>query len=186
MARPNPNPRMQRGMRASRRSGYVMLVALILISLITVLGTTTLSLAGVDHRIAIYNRHHMVILNASHAGTVHARNVLESEDPPNENLDSSGDTWPEFVQASEGESHYGGISFNQNLGVYWVEAVYQKCAPPPPGYSTEQGNQHFRADFWNMESMARMQDSSYEDLNETQAQTIATVRKVVHGPCKIR
>ncbi len=172
--------------RKPGRAGYVMLIALILIALLTVLGTTTLSLAGVDHRIAIYNRHHMVIFNASHAGTVHARNVLESENPPNENLDSAGDTWPEFVQKTEGDNFFGGISFSQNLGVYWVEAIYQKCANPPPGYSTEQGRQHFRSDFWNMESSARMQDTSYVSLNETQAKSIATIRKVVHGSCKIR
>ena len=170
----------------ARRSGYVMLIALILIALLTVLGTTTLSLAGVDHRIAIYNRHHMVIFNASHAGTVHARNLLESKNPPNENLDSAGDTWPEFVAKVDADASFGGIAFTQNLGVYWVEAIYQKCGDPPPGYSTEQGRQHFRSDFWNLESTARMQNSSYVDLNETQAMTIATVRKVVHGSCKIR
>ena len=170
----------------ARRAGYVMLIALILIALLTVLGTTTLSLAGVDHRIAIYNRHHMVIFNASHAGTVHARNKLETKNPKNENMDSAGDTWPEFIEKAAGDTKFGGISFSQNLGVYWVEAIYQKCANPPPGYSTEAGRQHFRSDFWNLESSARMQNSSYESLNETQALTIATVRKVVHGSCKIR
>ena len=148
-----------------------------------------MSLAGVDNRIAVYNRLHMVVMNAAHAGTEHARNTLESENPPSENLDSAGDTWGEFVQATEAEANFEGIAFSssaQNLGVYWVEAVYQKCSQPPPGYSTELGNQGFRSDFWNMESTARLQDTTYSNVNEAQARAVATLRKVVWGACKIR
>ncbi len=172
-----------------KKSGYVMMLALVLIAVLAVIGATTLSLAGVDNRIAVYNRLHMVVMNAAHAGTEHARNMLESENPANENLDSAGDTWAEFVQATEAESSFGGIAFAssaQNLGVYWVEAVYQKCSQPPPGYSTELGNQGFRSDFWNMESTARLQNSSYANVNEAQGRAIATLRKVVWGACKIR
>ena len=172
-----------------KRSGYVMMIALVLIAILAVVGATTLSLAGVDNRIAVYNRLHMVVMNAAHAGTEHARNMPESENPPNENLDSAGDTWGEFVQATEAEASFEGIAFAgsaQNLGVYWVEAVYQKCSQPPPGYSTELGNQGFRSDFWNMESTARLQDSTYANVNEAQARAVATLRKVVWGACKIR
>ena len=175
--------------RRRKQSGYVMMVALILLAIIAVIGATTLSLAGVDNRIAIYNLKHMVVMNAAHAGTEHARNVLESENPPAENLDSAGDSWGEFVKATEAETNFEGIAFAssaQNLGVYWVEAVWAKCLQPPPGYSTELGNQGFRSDFWNMESTARLQDSSYSNLNESQAKAVATLRKVVWGPCKIR
>ena len=176
-------------MLRSAKKGYVMMLALVMIAILAVIGATTLSLAGVDNRIAVYNRLHMVVLNAAHAGTEHARNMLESENPPNENLDSAGDTWVEFVQATEAEANFEGISFAstaQNLGVYWVEAVYQKCSQPPPGYSTELGNQGFRSDFWNMESTARLQDTTYANVNEAQARSIATLRKVVWGACKIR
>ena len=175
--------------QSRKRSGYVMMLSLVLIAILAVVGATTLSLAGVDNRIAVYNRLHMVVMNAAHAGTEHARNVLESENPPAENLDSAGDTWAEFVQSTEAEANFEGIAFAssaQNLGVYWVEAVYQKCSQPPPGYSTELGNQGFRSDFWNMEATARLQDSSYSNVNEAQARAIATLRKVVWGPCKIR
>ncbi len=37
-----------------------------------------------------------------------------------------------------------------------------------------------------MESQARMQDSSYANINETQATTAAVLRKVIRGTCKIR
>jgi Tfp pilus assembly protein PilX len=172
-----------------KKSGYVMMLALVLMAVLSVIGATTLSLAGVDNRIAVYNRLHMVVMNAAHAGTEHARNMLENENPTNENLDSAGDTWAEFVQATEAEASFEGISFAssaQNLGVYWVEAVYQKCSQPPPGYSTELGNQGFRSDFWNMESTARLQDSSYANVNEAQGRAVATLRKIVWGACKIR
>ena len=177
--------------RVRRRgeSGYVLMVALILLAIISVIGSTTLNLAGVDRRIAIHNRLHMVVLNTAQAGTVHARNVLESEDPPAENLDSAGDTWGSFVLPTEGETTFGGIAFSgtgQNLGVYWVEAIYHKCANPPPGYSTEIGRVGFRSDFWNMESTSRMQDTSYANINESQAKAVSTVRKVVWGACRAR
>jgi len=176
-------------LRQRSEGGYVLMVALILLAIISVIGSTTLNLAGIDRRIAIHNRLHMVVLNTAQAGTVHARNVLESEDPPAENLDSGGDTWGSFVLATEGETNFGGISFSgtgQNLGVYWVEAIYHKCANPPPGYSTEIGRVGFRSDFWNMESTARMQNSSYTNINESQALAVSTVRKVVWGACRAR
>ena len=170
--------------------GYVLMVALILLALISVIGSTTLNLAGIDRRIAIHNRLHMVVLNTAHAGTEHARNTLESENPPAENLDSaSTDTWGDFVKSTEGEANFEGIAFQsaaQNLGVYWVEAFYHKCANPPPGYSTELGRQGFRSDFWNLQSTSRMQDNSYANINESQAIAVSTVRKVVWGACRAR
>ncbi len=175
--------------RFQGRGGYVMLVALLLMALIGVMGATSLSLAGVDQRISHHNRKHMVLVNTSHAGTEHGRNDLENENPPSENLDSAGDTWPAFVVATDGESHFGGIAYsssNQNLGVYTVEAIYIKCSNPPPGYSTELGRTHFRSDYWMMDAAAKLQDSTYADVTETSARSIATLRKVVQGSCKIR
>ena len=180
---------MRRGPLFRRRDGYVMLVALVLMALIGIMGATSLSVAGVDQRISHHNRKHMVLVNTSHAGTEHGRNVLEDENPPIENIDSTGDTWPAFVEASEGEDYYGGIAYqtsNQNLGVYTVEAIYVKCSNPPPGYSTELGRTHFRSDYWMMDAQAAIQDSTYTDITETTARSIATLRKVVQGSCKIR
>ena len=171
---------------ASSREGFVMLVTLIIMALITVMGATSLSVAGVDHRIASHNRRHMVVFNTSVAGTDHARAKLETENPPAENVDSAGDSHGDFVTQSQGDTKFGGTSFDQNLGVYWVEAVYERCSNPPPGYSTEQGRASFRSDYWSMYSTSRMTDSSFSDLNESQSITVATIRKVVRGPCKVR
>jgi hypothetical protein len=179
--------RYQNPLRA--RDGYVMLVALILMALIGVMGATSLSVAGVDQRIAHHNRKHLMLVNTSHAGTEHGRNLLGDENPPNENIDSAGDTWPAFIEATDGETYYGGISYassNQNLGVYTVEAIYIKCSNPPPGYSTELGRSHFRSDYWMMDAEATMQDSTYSSVNATTARTVSTLRKVMLGSCKIR
>lgn len=168
------------------RHGYVMLVALILMAILSVIGATTLSLAGTDQRISVHNRKHMLVLNTASAGTEHARYQLEYENPPNEGLDSAPDTYPEFVTAEEAEADFEGLAYSHNLGVYWVSAVYQRCGYPPPGYSTEIGRNQFRADYWLMESTARMQDESYTNINETQANTASLIRKVLRGTCKIR
>jgi len=172
--------------RVSGRRGYVMLVALILMAILSVVGATTLSVASTDQRIAVHNRKHMMVLNTASAGTEHARYELETTNPPNEGVDSAGDTYPDFVTAEDAETDFGGLAYTHNLGVYWVSAVYQRCGYPPPGYSTEIGRNQFRADYWLMESTARMQDTSYNNVNETQANASSLIRKVLRGTCKIR
>lgn len=178
---------------ASDRRGYVMLVALIIMALIAVIAATSLEVAGVDQRIAIHNQRHMMMFNTSTAGVEHARAIIDEEAPVSENLDSAGDSYAAYVTASEAESMFGGTSYGsnglgQNLGVYYVEAVYERCANPPPGYSTEAGRNGFRSDFWSMESTSMMTDntSTWAPMNDLEAQTVATVRNVVFGNCKVR
>lgn len=171
---------------ADRRDGYIMLVALILLAILSVIGATSLSVAGVDQRIALHNRKHMLVVNTADAGTQHARWQLEHEDPPNEGLDTGPDTFGDFVRATEAESMYGGLAYTHNLGVYWVEATYMRCGNPPPGYSTEMGRNQFRSDYWEMSSTARMMDTSYSNINETQATTAGIYRKVILGTCIVR
>lgn len=174
---------MQR--RARGRRGYAMLVALVLIALITIIGSTSLSVAGVDQRVATHNRRHMMVLNTADAGTEHARFQLQSENPADEGWDTS-DTGGMFVPKAEGETMLEGIAFPMNQGVYEVSAIYQKCSNPPPGFSTELGRAAFRSDFWDMHSSATFDDSTWQEMNPTRAEAVATLRKVVHGPCKIR
>jgi hypothetical protein len=101
-------------------------------------------------------------------------------------MDSAGDSWGDWVPMSTGDTMFDGTNFDQNLGAYWVEAVYERCSNPPPGYSTEQGRAAFRADYWTMTSRSRMVDTSLTDINEMQSTTVSTVRKVVRGACKMR
>lgn len=177
---------VSRPLRPAPRGGYVMLIALLLMALLAVLGATTLSIAGTDQRIALYNRKHMLVLNTADAGTEHARWQLSYKNPPNEGLDTAGDTWGDFVPSTEAEADFGGSTYMHNLGVYWVSAVYQRCGYPPPGYSTEIGRNQFRADYWSMESTARIQDTVGTNLNATQATSVSLIRKVLQGTCKIR
>lgn len=169
-----------------RRDGYIMLVALILLAILSVIGATSLSVAGVDQRIALHNRKHMLVVNTAHAGTEHARWQLEHENPPHEGLDTAPDTFGDFVKATEGEAMFGGLAYTHNLGVYWVQATYLRCGNPPPGYSTEIGSNQFRSDYWEMTSTARMQDASYTNINETQATAAGIYRKVILGTCVVR
>jgi len=180
------NPPTTSAVSRPQRRGYAMLLAMLLIAILAVIGATTLSVAGVDQRIALHNRKHMMVMNTSDAGTEHARYQLEHENPPNEGLAADEDTWPDFVEATEGEGKYGGLEYAHNLGVYWVQATYHRCGNPPPGYSTEIGNTKFRSDYWEMKSQARMQDTSYSNINETSSTTVLLLRKVVKGTCKVR
>lgn len=175
--------------RPGGRRGYVMLVALILMALLTVIGLTSLRTAGVDVQVAHYNRKHMVLINAAAAGSQHGRAELQVRDPSGEQLDSGPDSWGPFINSTDGESVYGGSGYAQNLGLYVVEAVYQRCSQPPPGYSTELGRQSFRSDYWAMTSTATFQDfdgTTFSELNDAEARSVSVVRKVVQGTCKIR
>lgn len=192
---PNAPVRLLGAPRRSNEQGYILLVALLIMAVLAVLGSSTLQVAGIDHRIAVQNRKHMMTLNTSHAGTEHARASLMFEDPPVEGLDSGPDTYGDFVTATEAETDFGGIAYasngggrsSHNLGVYWVSATFHRCGNPPPGYSTELGQNKFRADYWEMESTARMQSSTSSGaVNETTATTSMMVRKVKFGTCKIR
>jgi hypothetical protein len=175
-----------RHLSRSRREGYVMLVALVLLALLAVIGSSSLTIAGVDQRIAVQNRKHMMVLNTAIAGTEHARDQLRWRQPINEGIDS-GDTSNDYITASVAEDAYDGLKYAHNLGVYWVSATFHRCGQPPPGYSAESGRIGFRSDYWEMTSTARMQeDTTYQNLNETQAVTSAMIRKVVQGTCKVR
>lgn len=186
--RPNVPPSAPSGLRHDRRGtreGYAMLIALILLAVIAIIGATSLSVAGVDERVATHNRRHLIMVNTADAGTEHARYELMSTDPPNEGWDTA-DTGSSFVTNVDGETTFAGITFPMSQGVYEVDAVYQKCANPPPGYSTEAGRTAFRSDFWDMQSRSSYVDTTYAETNPTKATVIATLRKVVHGSCKIR
>ncbi len=168
------------------RRGYVLLVALVVLAILTVIGATSLSLAGVDQRIAYFNQKQAVLMFTSEAGTQHARKELETRIPPNENIDSAGDTWPSYLDMDDADAVFEPFEVPQNLGVYVVEAIFQKCSAPPPGYSTEVGRQGFRSDYWAMESTATMVDSTFTELNQAEAKSVAIVRKVMKNACKIR
>jgi hypothetical protein len=168
------------GKRGER--GYVLLVALILMAILSVIGATSLSVAGVDQRIASHNRKHMMIVNSADAGTVHARYELGLAEPEAEWGDSA-DT-AAWIDLTDGEAQFGGIAYTHNLGVYRVEAIYERCSNPPPGYSTEEGSQKFRSDYWRMESTATMRDAAYQNVNETTAMVVSTIRRVARGSCK--
>lgn len=180
----SPNGALRTRIFASRK-GYVLLVALILMGLIGIIGASSLSLAGIDHRIAHHNQKYMMLVTTNHAGADHGRLELAEENPQGENWDSidSGN----FVTMSEGDGEFGGTSFDQNMGVYWVDAVFEKCGNPPPGYSTEQGNTGFRSDYWEMWSSARQMDTTMtSEMNETITTSTQTQRKIQSGPCKFR
>ena len=153
----------------SDRRGYVMLVALLLMGIIGIIGASTLSAAGIDHRIAHHNQKYMMLITTSHAGADHARLKLTG-----------------WLTKSEGDNQFDGIGFDQNLGVYWVDAIFEKCGNPPPGYSTEQGNQGFHSDYWAMWAYARQVDGSGTNQNQTITTSVATHRKLESGPCKFR
>ena len=88
---------------------------------LAVIGATTLSVAGVDQRIALHNRKHMMVMNTGDAGTEHARYQLEHEDPPNEGVEPRRRHLARFRAGDRREdTMFDGLSYAHNLRVYWV------------------------------------------------------------------
>lgn len=177
----------QRFLRRNRR-GYVILIALFVLGLLSVLGTTTLNISGIDYQIAIRNKRHMLVLNTASGGNEDARNKIQSTLPASEGYDAQGyeDTSIDFISQSEAEGDFGGLAYTHNLGVYWVDAFYQRCGNPPPGYSTELGRNGFRSDYWDMKSTGKITSSAYVQKNPTEATTHTIIRMVMKGPCRVR
>ena len=178
----------------SHRRGYIMLVAMVLLALLAVMGTSTMNIAGIDQRIAYRNRQHGVVVHTSHAGTEHARDLMrEKVLPASEGFNQYGfEDTAVFISKATGETDFGGLAYKtasgvHNLGVYIVDAVYLRCGNPPPGYSTEQGRNGFRSDYWEIESTATMVDSSVTVSSNASKATINTmIRMVMRGGCKVR
>ena len=93
--------------RRSRR-GYIMAITMVMVVILSIAGTTTLNLSGVDQRIASRNRQHMLVFNTSDAGTNHARNKLKNTQPTSEGFSANGaeDTSTTFVTKAAGETSY--------------------------------------------------------------------------------
>lgn len=176
-------------MDLSRRSaderGYAMLVALILIAIITIIGATSLSIAGVDQRVANYTRRHMAITDAADAGGEHARMQMMFELPADEGWDTAAQM---FLEESDAQSWFEGDVVSMPLGNYEVAASFAKCGQPPPGYSTEEGQAAFRADYWEMDSHAWFEsmESAGGQSNPSEARVATMIRKVMRGACTER
>lgn len=166
------------------RQGYAMLIALILMAVLTVIGATSLSVAGVDQRIAIHTRRHMTVMDAADAGSTHSRYQLMHEQPLNEGWDT-GDASTRFVPSTDANTWFEGVDVATNQGTYDVDATYDKCSLPPTGYSTESGT-GFRSDYWDMSAHSWFEDSSAAQTTAHESTVVVTLRKVMHGPCKIR
>jgi len=166
-----------------------MLVAMVLLALLAVLGTSTLNIAGIDQRIASRNRQHVVVVNTASAGNEDGRDDIRYNLPASEGYNMNGyrDS-AVFITKAEADSSFQGslLNYSHNLGVYQVDATYHRCGNPPPGYSTEQGRNGFRADYWELESVATMTDLNYSNSNASTATTSTMIRMVMRGSCKVR
>ncbi len=174
------NPRL-RG-----RRGYAMLVALVLIAIITIIGGTSLSIAGVDQRVANYTRRHAAVVDAADAGGTHARMQLMFALPDDEGWDP--DAPQVFVEEADGATYFEGDATMMPLGSYQVAASFAKCGTPPKGYSTEEGNTGWRSDYWAMEANSWFESTTTggEQTNPSEARVTTMLRKVMQGSCKIR
>ena len=149
-----------------------MLVAMVLLALLAVMGTSTMNIAGIDQRIAYRNRQHAVVVHTSHAGTEHARDLMRESASSllrKDLISMEMKTLRCLLRRQQVRlilvvSRTKTASGVHNLGVYVVDAVYLRCGNPPPGYSTEQGRNGFRSDYWEMESIATMTDTSYSNM----------------------
>ena len=155
-----------------------MLVALLLMALLSIVGASTLRVAGIDNRIALQNRKHMMVLNTSHAGTEHAREKIQDEDPVDENTDTNPDTFADFVKATEAEAEFEGLAYTHNLGVYWclrcITVVVIRLRAILPSW--DKTNITPITGRWSPHG--QQEEGTYSNINETLAMTSMMVRHV--------
>ena len=130
-----------------RQRGYVMIVAMILLALLAVLGTSTLNIAGIDQRIAYRNRQHMVVLHTANAGVEHAREQIQTSLPASEGYDVNGTRDSDlYITQTEGDTEFAGYSFgNQTvfleMGIHPVDSVLRCGRLSIDNLSNRFGNQ---------------------------------------------
>ena len=136
-----------------------MLVAMVLLALLAVLGTSTLNIAGIDQRIA-YEIVNMLLLCILRTQVLKMlMTVCETVYYPHRKASMNMElkillcSLQRHLQ-SEFVLTYHTASGVHNLGVYQVDE-HIIDVESTPGYSTEQGRNGFRSDYWEMNPSQR-------------------------------
>lgn len=172
-----PSPR-QRG-----EEGYVLVIALVVMTALTVLGVASMSTTNIDLNITGNLRRTETARYASIAGTEHARLKLAEGGLPDPSevmyFGESSGTVPYYIDDDEAKIL---PTTGDDGSTYRVRAQFVKCGGPPSGYSLER----FHSQYFDFISNGYLVDSADATIGATQVTSALTVRKVLEGVCYMR
>jgi len=160
--------------------GIAMAIALIAMTILTILGVAAMSGAELDLRQAHNMRRWEQARYASMAGTEHARLEIQQGNIPSQDqvvyfdeIDATPTYYIDETQAEVLETN------NVTLGTYTVQAVAVKCSGPPAGYSIEQ----YYSQYFDLYSEGVLKDDNGELKSHASSTNALTVRNVQDGKC---
>jgi type II secretory pathway pseudopilin PulG len=175
--------------RRQSRSGYVMLIALVLFGVLTTVGAMTLSMSSADQRVAYHQERYVAARYAAMAAVQHGRFQLLFNTPTEDGWTNPSTGFaPSGALVTIAADYRGATDWSPSFGplVPNYDAYYrfERCGGAPAGYSAEMGPNSFRTDYWRV-----LGDASYNTAiadNSSTARSRAIVSKVTKGACQVR
>ncbi len=174
------------GRRRGAEGGYVLVLALVLMTALTVLGVTAVTTSNIDLRITQNLRQLEQARYASMAGGEHARRMfIMGQEPTIDQVAYFGDDDPSaygtyFIDSSTAND----LALSTVEGEYQVKTVWLSCGGAPAGYSLDK----FHASFFDLWSEGYLTTNAgvVSPAMSAQVTTVSTLRRVMEGPCFMR
>ena len=174
--------------RARRRpgeEGYALVLALVVMTALTILGVSAVTQSNVDLKISRNLRHLEQARYASMAGNEHGRRMfVRGEVPAISDVYYFGQpepvpTPPPYIPEASANTLMVGEG---RKGVYKVDVIWVTCGGPPAGYSLDK----FHSSFFDLQSRGTLEDLAGNSLSPAEVTTLSTLRRVMNGPCYMR
>lgn len=178
--------------RNQGEEGFALVLALVLLTALTILGVSAITTSNLDLKITRNLRHLEQARYASMAGGEHARQLmLKGQIPDTTGVSYFGsddienptdyyiDNDPGTTDIPDGEMLHIG---NDNNGAYQVNVVWISCGGPPAGYSIDK----YHSSFFDLRSQGFLVDDAGNHISNANVTTISTMRRVMSGPCYMR
>lgn len=181
-ARPQRRGRVRRG---AGEGGYALVLALVVMTALTILGVSSVASSNVDLKISRNLRHLEQARYASIAGNEHGRrmfidgNVPATSDVSYFGTDDIANPSNWYITQADANDLVVGTD---RKGSYRVNVIWVTCGGPPAGYSLDK----FHSSFFDLRSEGSLTDLSDVSISAASVTTMSTLRRVMNGPCYMR
>lgn len=171
--------------RREGEEGYALVLALVVMTALTVLGVSAVASSNVDLKISRNMRQLEQARYASMAGNEHGRQLFISGDVPaltdvsyfgTDDIENPS-TW--YIPQTDANDLM--LSTVQK-GTYQVNVIWVTCGGPPAGFSLDK----FHSSFFDLRSEGYLADMSGVRASPANVTTMSTLRRVMNGPCYMR
>ena len=171
--------------RGRGEEGYALVLALVVMTALTILGVSAVTSSNVDLKITRNMRNLSQARYASMAGNEHGRQMFITGDVPATDevsyfgVDDVENPSSYYIpQASANDLMVG----PSRKGAYQVNVVWVTCGGPPAGFSLDK----FHSSLFDLRSEGFLTDMSGSSISPAEVVTMSTLRRVMNGPCYMR